>query len=61
MNGQLHAPAALSPRKQLPVPIEQDAGLASESLWTLWSREKLIASVGNRTLAVQYVVRRYAD
>jgi hypothetical protein len=34
VSGQLHAPAALSPRKGPQVPIEQEAGWAPEPIWT---------------------------
>jgi hypothetical protein len=36
MSGQLHAPAALSPRKDPLVPIGQEAGWDPESVWTRW-------------------------
>jgi hypothetical protein len=39
----------------------REAGLASEPLWTLWNREKSLASPWNRTPVVQPVVRRYND
>lgn len=35
----LHAPAALSPRKGLPAPVEQKAVLVSEAIRKLWRRE----------------------
>jgi hypothetical protein len=34
VSGQRHAPAALCPRKRPPVPIVQEAGWASEPVWT---------------------------
>jgi hypothetical protein len=34
MSGQLQGPAALPPRKELPVLIAEDAGRAPESVWT---------------------------
>jgi hypothetical protein len=52
--GQLHAPAALPPGKEPPVPIGQEAGCAPEPVWTLWRREKS-CTAGNRTRAVQPV------
>jgi hypothetical protein len=55
VSGQDHAPAALLPRKMLQVPTGQ---WASEPVWTLLSREKSLASAGNRTPAVQPVASR---
>jgi hypothetical protein len=40
MNGQLHAPAALPPGKEPPVPIWYEVGWAPEPGWTLWRREE---------------------
>jgi hypothetical protein len=48
-----YAPAALPPVKEAPVSIEWEAGWAPESVWMLWSKEKYLAPVGNRTPAVQ--------
>jgi hypothetical protein len=59
--GQLHVPAALTSGKKPPVPIEWEAGLAPETVWTLWSRENSVAPDGNQTLAIQFVARRYTD
>jgi hypothetical protein len=36
VSGQLQAPAALPPGKELPIPTGQEAGLAAEPLWTRW-------------------------
>jgi hypothetical protein len=44
---QLHAPAALPPRKQTRVPILQEAVWAPEPVWTLWSRDKSLSLVEN--------------
>jgi hypothetical protein len=60
VSGQRHAPAALHP-KDPPVPIGQEAGWASEPVWTLWLEEILFASAGDRTPVVQSVVRHYID
>jgi hypothetical protein len=49
-SGQLHAPAALSPGKKPPVPVEEEAGRTPEPVWQLWSREKRVAPAGSRTL-----------
>jgi hypothetical protein len=40
MSDRLHAPTALSPEKQPPVPIGQKAKWAPEPVWTLWTKEK---------------------
>jgi hypothetical protein len=40
VSGQLHAPAALTPGKEPPAPIEQEGRWAPESVWVLWRREK---------------------
>lgn len=40
VNGQVHASAALTPRKQLTISIEQEGGCASEPVWTVWRRYK---------------------
>jgi hypothetical protein len=52
---QFHSPAALSPGKEPPVPIAQEAGWAQDPVWTPWRREKSLAP------AVQSVARRYTD
>jgi hypothetical protein len=44
---------ALPPGKGLPVPIGQEAGWASEPVWTQRLEEKSSASVGDRTPVVQ--------
>jgi hypothetical protein len=49
VSGQLHGPAALSPRKETLVSIEQEAGWAPEPVWALWWREKSPAPAGTRT------------
>jgi len=41
VSGQLHAPAALLPVQELPLPIEQKAGWAPELISTQWRREKI--------------------
>jgi hypothetical protein len=58
MSGQRHAPAALlPPGKGPPVPIVQEAGWASEPVWTQRLEEKSSAPAGDRTPFVQPVVR----
>jgi hypothetical protein len=49
VSGQLQASTALSPRNENPVPVGEEAGLASESVGTLWRREKSLTPAGNRT------------
>jgi hypothetical protein len=51
---------ALPPRKEPPVPTVQEAGGAPEPVWTQRLEEKSSASVGDRTPAVQSVVRHYS-
>jgi hypothetical protein len=36
VSGQLHVPAALPPRKEPFIPVEQEAGWAPEQVWTRW-------------------------
>jgi hypothetical protein len=52
---------ALTPGKEPPVPIVQEAGWAPEAVWTQRLEEKSCASVGDRTPAVQSGVRHYTD
>jgi hypothetical protein len=42
-----------------PVPIVQEAGWASEPVWTQRLQEKSFTSAGDQTLVVQSVVRHY--
>jgi hypothetical protein len=48
---------ALHQGKEPPAPIVQEAGWAPEPVWTQRLEEKSFASVADRTLAVQSVVR----
>ena len=57
VGGQHHAPAAFTPGKD-PVPIVQEAGWASESVWI--STENL-APTGIRSPDLLPVVSRYTD
>jgi hypothetical protein len=62
VSGRSHAPAALYPRGKdppPPVPIVQEAGWASEPVWTERIKEKSLAPAGDRTPVVQSVVRHY--
>jgi hypothetical protein len=52
---------ALPPGKGPPVPIVQEAGWATEPVWTQRLEEKSSASVGDRTPVVRSVVRHYTD
>jgi hypothetical protein len=52
---------ALPPGKEPPVPTVQEAGWAPEPVWTQRIEEKSCASVGDRTPAVQAVVRHCTD
>jgi hypothetical protein len=36
LNGQLHAPTDVPSGEEAAVSIEQEAGWASEPVWTLW-------------------------
>jgi hypothetical protein len=49
VSGQRHAPAALYPRGKDPVPIAQEAGWASEPVWTQRLEEKSFTPAGDRT------------
>jgi hypothetical protein len=49
------APWALYPHGKNPsVPIDQEAGWASELVWTFWRREKSLATAENQTLDVTF-------
>jgi hypothetical protein len=52
---------ALPPGKGPPVPIVQEAGWASEPVWTQRLEEKSMTSAGDRTSIVQSVARHYTD
>jgi hypothetical protein len=49
VSGKLHASTALSPQKEPPVPIGEDAGWNPESVWPLWNREKSLVPAMNQT------------
>jgi hypothetical protein len=61
VSGQRHAPDALYPGKGPPLSTGQEAGWASELIWTQRLEEKYFASAGDRTPVVQSVVRHYTD
>jgi hypothetical protein len=50
-----------TPGKGLLVPIGQEAGWASELVWTQRLEEIYFAASGDRTLVVQPVVKHYTD
>jgi hypothetical protein len=56
---QIHAPTALYPEKQPPVPITEEDVWTPEATRTLLSTEKYLAPAGNQTLAFQPVFLRY--
>jgi hypothetical protein len=62
VSGQCHLPAcSLPPGKEPPVHIGQEAGWASQLVWTQRLEETSFASAGDRTPIVQSVVRHYTD
>jgi hypothetical protein len=50
VSGQLHAPTALSPVKQPPVPIGKEAGRSPEPVCAPWRTQKSLALAENRIL-----------
>jgi hypothetical protein len=61
VRGQLQGATALTPGgKALGIHCV-DGWVGLEPVWKLWSREKSIAPVGNITLVVQSIARRYTD
>jgi hypothetical protein len=62
VSGQRHAPAALCPGERTPVPIVQEAGWASEPVWTQRLKKKILCpcrgSNPDRPV-VQSAVRHY--
>jgi hypothetical protein len=53
-------PCDFTPAKKPPVPYGEEAGWATEPVWTAWRREKSLAPVGNRTL-IPSSLYRYTD
>jgi len=53
VSGQLHAPTALSPGKEPPVPIAQEAGWALKLVWMWWQKENIPVPVRNQTPVIQ--------
>jgi hypothetical protein len=56
VSGQLQ-----TPWKEPLVSTVQEAEWGPESVWTLWSKEKSLAPVGNQTPVINSVARRYTD
>jgi hypothetical protein len=63
VSGQLHAPVALPPGKESPVPIGYEAGWAPEPVCTTWRRENSLTYRGSNSdpSVVQPVASRYTD
>jgi hypothetical protein len=63
MCGQLHAPAALPPGKEPPVPIEYEIGWTREPVWTTWRIENSwpYRDSNSEPSVVQPVASRYTD
>jgi hypothetical protein len=59
VNGQIHAPAALSPGKEAPVFIGWKVEWVPESSERCGLEKKFLAPAGNPTPVVQRVPRRY--
>jgi hypothetical protein len=58
-SGQFHIPTASVPGTEPPYPSDRGLGGPQSSVWTLWSSEMFLASVGNRTRAIQPVASLY--
>jgi hypothetical protein len=61
VSGQRHAPTAIYPRQRTLSAIVQEAGWASELVWTQRLEEKYFAFAEDRTPVVQSVVRHNTD
>jgi len=60
--GQLHAPAALPPRKDPLETIGLEAGWTPETVWTRWWRKKIPSPCWDlNPLIIQPVVQRYSE
>jgi hypothetical protein len=58
-SGKFHVPAVLPPMEEAPITnwVGGWVGL-SQLLWTLWTREKLLAAPGNRTIFLGHIACR---
>jgi hypothetical protein len=63
VSGQLHAPIALSPAKEPPVPIGYKVVWTPEPVWTTWRRENSwpYRNTNSDPSVVQLVASRYTD
>jgi hypothetical protein len=64
VSGQLHAPAALPPGKELLVPIGKEAGWAPRAVLDAVVRRKILSfcrESNPRTPIIQPVAQRYTD
>jgi hypothetical protein len=63
VSGQLHAPAALPPGKESPVPSGEEAGWATELVWITLRREKSgpYRDSNSDPSIIQPVASRYTD
>jgi hypothetical protein len=61
VSGQVHVSIVLTPEKDSPVPIGQEAGWAPEPVWTLWKIENFPVSSENQTSVIQPVACRHFD
>jgi len=61
VNGQLHAPAALTPGKRPRYPLDRRLGGPRGGLHAVATRKKSLAFAGNRTPVVQPVAYPFTD
>jgi hypothetical protein len=63
VSGQLHAPVALSPGKEPPVPIGEEVGWTPAPVWKTWRSEKSshYRDSNSDPSVVQLVASRYTD